>query len=853
MVAAKRTREGSGMGQHVSEMVDWVMKNAHFDEMWYRETYRDVANLELELNLAPAAHYRRYGSLMQRPPNASFAAEPELLPALRLPAPRSEEELLSAHQIALGGAHDRAVHYARRHLPAKFAHVLNILQANKALANGELHSWLKNLNNYLDHFGLANLQLSQAGSLMAGLSTEALPQVNDGPMVSILMPVWNAEKTVDYAIRSILAQTWRNIELLIVDDASEDGSWEVIQQIAQRDSRVRVYRNAYNVGPFVSKNIALSQVRGEWVTGHDSDDWAHPERIERQVRFCQKLNASACTSGMLRMAANGQFVRINKASGFFYDGACRSAFISLMVHAQFLHDHLGFWDTVRMGGDSEFLRRVEHVTGRPVPDLQTVTMLCLDNPEGLTNHPELGHSEIAGVSPFRKIYKKNFIKRHAKMKAFDSRLPFPHETRRFTAPKEMLNEAGRVDELISAYERQGTFIRRDIASDVTLITDLRFPGGNASSSMDEVAFLEAQGHSVSIVHCPIDVHFGKPISDRYRTFKDRITNWSRVGNIASKVVICRHPVVASSYAFKQIAPRISAANAFFVINNSYLRENGQEVYSRGALIKLSRRLKANQVTFCPISPAIRAELEEAARDTNEEIRLATVDWTPTFNLSHYHDAPKPRMIAPFRIGRHGRDAPEKWHEDPEQLLQAYPNNKDFINVILGGAAQARRSLGALPENWLVHEFGKVEPREYLRNLDAFVYFPHSARIEAFGRTIAEAMFAGVPVILPRNFESTFDDLPIYADPSQVEYIVRSLAVDDEARLAYLIEVQKIAVARYSSKAIANRMIGTHLNFETTIEDTLKLSSRSLAYKRTVTDANMNTYNKSSSQIGLAKV
>lgn len=828
------------MEQQAGKIAEWVMKNDQFDEKWYRDTYKDVAQLEDELKMPPVMHYLRYGSLMQRSPNAAFAADPEFFNALRMPSPVAEEELLAAQQIALTGAHDRAIHYARCHLPPRFVHALNILQANRALTNNDIGTWLMHMNSYLDHFGVASLRLAQGNSLMARLTTDALPRVCDGPLVSILMPVWNAEKTVEYAIRSILAQTWRNIELLVVDDASEDGSWKIIQKLAQIDSRVRTFRNAYNVGPFVSKNMAVSQANGDWITGHDSDDWAHPERIERQVQFCQSLNTPACMSGMLRMAENGQLVRINKASGFFYDGACRSAFISLMVHAQFFHDRLGFWDTVRMGGDSEFLRRVEHITEKPLPDLKAVTMLCLDNPEGLTNHPELGHSEAAGVSPHRKAYKKNFMKRHAKLGVFDSRLPFPHEPRRFSAPIEMLNENGRIENLIRVYEGQGTVLAKDIKSDVTLVTDLRFPGGNTSSSIDEVLFLEEQGLSVSIIHCPIDAHFGKPISERYLPLKAKITNWSKVGCIASRVLICRHPVVALSYAFRQLAPSITADDAFVVVNNSYMRENGTEVYKRDALISLSKNLKSKRLTFCPISPAIRTELQEAAQIAKVDIRLSSVDWTPTFSLLHYHDEPKPVMTAPFKIGRHGRDAPEKWHEDSAQLLQAYPTKNDFINVMLGGAAQAKKILGALPKNWLVHEFGRIEPRDYLRNLDVFVYFPHSARIEAFGRTIVEAMFAGVPVILPRNFEGTFDELAIYADPDQVEGIVRSLAADDEARVAYLKEVQKVAVARYSSAAIARRVADTALNIEASEEASLKLSLRSLEYKRGLVNINLHS-------------
>lgn len=801
------------MAQQDSQLIDSVIKNSQFDEEWYRSTYRDVAQLEAELKITPLTHYKRYGSLMQRAPNADLALHPEKLAALTLPAPQKDTELLAAYRMALGGDHDRAISYARHHLPAHLAHTVHLLEANRAVAAQDRAGWLSHVNSYMRHYSMAELQLGQGGgNLLEELTTIPLLPVTDGPLVSILMPAWNAQETVGYAIRSILSQTWRNLELLVVDDASDDGTWQILRQFAESDPRVRIFRNAVNVGPYVSKNIAVSQAKGDWITGHDADDWAHPERIERQVGFCREKNIPACMSGMVRVAANGQFVRLSKAADFFYDGACRGAFISVMIHAQFFHDLLGFWDSVRVGGDSELLRRMERLLGRTVPQLKTVTMLCLDNPDGLTNHATLGHSD-AGVSPHRKAYKKNYTTLHTGINRLNSLFEFPPKARPFDAPAEMLNPPGQIETLIRAYRENGVTVARDIVADVTIATDLRFPGGNASSSMDEIAFFTANGLTVSVIHCPIDGDLGKTTSDRYLPWRDKITNWSRVGSISTKVLICRHPGVALSSAFRKIASFTTANDAFVVVNNSYLRENGTLIYDRARLLSLAQDLKAGSVTFCPISATIRAELRDAANKSKADIRFSATDWNPTFDLLNYYNAPKARMAVPFRIGRHGRDAPEKWHEDPVRLLQAYPDNGDFRNIMLGGAAQVGKILGTVPSNWTVHEFGEIEPRDYLCNLDAFVYFPHSARIEAFGRTVVEAMLAGVPVILPRNFEPTFDDLPIYASPGQVEGIVRMLGANDAARVAYLAEVQKIAMARYSSPAIAGRMVGTGLNIQ----------------------------------------
>src|SRR5690606_13076944 len=112
---------------------------------------------------------------------------------------------------------------------------------------------------------------------LAALGAEA---PRSGPLVSVLMPAFNAERTLKTAASSILQQTWRSLELIIVDDASTDATWRIAQDIAAADSRVTVRRNTTSVGPYVCKNLMLNLVQGEYITCHDADDWAHPQRLE---------------------------------------------------------------------------------------------------------------------------------------------------------------------------------------------------------------------------------------------------------------------------------------------------------------------------------------------------------------------------------------------------------------------------------------------------------------------------------------------------------------------------------------------------------------------------------------------
>ena len=97
---------------------------------------------------------------------------------------------------------------------------------------------------------------------------------------TVVIPNYDAGQTLLRAAKSALDQTLRDIELIIVDDASTDGSWDLICGLMQRDGRVRAVRNKTNRGKSVSMNRAVSLARGRWLAVLDADDWYHPDRLE---------------------------------------------------------------------------------------------------------------------------------------------------------------------------------------------------------------------------------------------------------------------------------------------------------------------------------------------------------------------------------------------------------------------------------------------------------------------------------------------------------------------------------------------------------------------------------------------
>ena len=110
---------------------------------------------------------------------------------------------------------------------------------------------------------------------------------DSGPLVSVIMPVFNHERFVGAAIESILTQTYANFELLIVDDCSDDGSADIIRSFAERDNRIWFTKLERNGGVSAARNLAIEQSSGEFIVTMDSDDVSLPTRLEKQVRFLQ--------------------------------------------------------------------------------------------------------------------------------------------------------------------------------------------------------------------------------------------------------------------------------------------------------------------------------------------------------------------------------------------------------------------------------------------------------------------------------------------------------------------------------------------------------------------------------------
>jgi len=108
-------------------------------------------------------------------------------------------------------------------------------------------------------------------------------------LVSIIMPSYNTGRFIAKTIESVLAQSYSDWELIIVDDCSKDNTDDVVTQYLV-DARIRYIKNETNSGAAVSRNRALREATGKWIAFLDSDDLWHPQKLEKQISFMEKNN-----------------------------------------------------------------------------------------------------------------------------------------------------------------------------------------------------------------------------------------------------------------------------------------------------------------------------------------------------------------------------------------------------------------------------------------------------------------------------------------------------------------------------------------------------------------------------------
>src|SRR5690554_590689 len=325
----------------------------------------------------------------------------------------------------------------------------NVLHATGA-SDSERLDWI---NRIFARHGFAELALldEQAPLAIDNLRSRDDVTPHDGPKVSVLMPAYKSAETIEKSIRGLLAQSWRNIEIIPVDDRSPDDTWSVLQAYAAQDPRILPIRHEVNTGAYGARLTALERATGDFITVHDADDWSHPQKIEFQVKaLLEDESLVACMSSWCRASRDLYVNRVGVIPG---PNLQRQNESSLMFRRS-LVESLGAWDRVRAAADTEYIWRIQAVYGKKaikVVHKEVPLSFSLSQEDSLT---QTGPTHVKTIFyGTRRVYREaqKWWHRHADVKELRI-MPDDHQ-RRFPAPPNLLQrnpEPRQYDVLITA-------------------------------------------------------------------------------------------------------------------------------------------------------------------------------------------------------------------------------------------------------------------------------------------------------------------------------------------------------------------------------------------------------------------
>lgn len=643
--------------------------------------------------------------------------------------------------------------------------------SSHAIEGNELDA-LAEINAVFRSFGLVPIEKRDSGLPLSIDNLTAAgtpPQAAARQKVTIIVPAFNCADTLPTALESLAAQSWSNLEVLIVDDCSTDATAEVAAELCDRDPRFRLIRQKENGGSYPCRNRALAEATGDFVTVHDSDDWSHPEKIRIQAEDLARGEPHNFTA-WARTLPHLMFLGTALATHTLIS----LNFSSYMVRRDALLA-AGGWDHIRVTGDSELIWRVQALAGKRKDAFRDrLLMPTCPLSFGRLSPSSLTGSEGTHVLSIhhgvRREYREAADHWHARLRAGDGRevlgkIGVP----RFPAPPGLRPERPAAPPL-----------------DLLVIGDFNMLGGTYHSAMAMLrAALDPRfggGLACGILHYRrYDLDPTRPLNPELRDFAQM--NGVRIvapgESLRARTVLFTHPPLASHVMDR--FPEVDHDHLVVVVNQMAERDLQRTsiAYDPAQVRANLTEIFGSEGIWAPISERVRRLMADDPRYPTPHDDI----WTPLIDLDLWTAAsPDWRGAGRARpvLGRHGLDHPLKWPSDPAALRAAYCAGKPCEVRFLGGADHARKKLGAWPGNWTGKPFGARDVREFLSDLDVFLHFPDRDYIEEFGRAPMEAMAAGVPVLLPPEFEPTFGPAAIYCEPEEVWARVEALWRDGAA-------------------------------------------------------------------------
>lgn len=609
----------------------------------------------------------------------------------------------------------------------------------------------KAFNHVFNYYGLENIDVDKSQVLPFD-NLVCLPRktIKDGPLVSVVVSVWKPDQGLITSIKSIINQSWENIEIIIIDDCCEEKYHALIEYVSKLDKRVKLLKQKENQGTYMARNLAMSYAKGKYITFQDADDWSHPRRIELQVKsLIENNNLVANTSKTVRTTDYLTFSYLG------YANPKRLNTSSLMFDLEKVKSKLGFFDASRKGADSEYLTRIELVFGKKaykeLKEVLSIVRLSI----GSLSRSEFGPG---WHHPSRMLYKGAYKLWHQKI--LDGQ----------TDP--YLNPNDKVRKFPIPYRFK---INKDNNNfyDVILIGDWRKMGGPQNSMVQEIKAFKKAGYKVAVAHLEA-YRFMTTEMQLMNTQIQALINDGTVDAVSFDDHIIVQKILLRYPPILQFLPggrcNLKASEIIVVANQAPFELDGSDVrYEVDTCIRNAKDFFGLDTKWIPQGPLVRDSLQELVPKEllfNDDLLgiIKSEDW-----LCERRKLSGPKPV----IGRYSRDDLMKFPETKKDLFLAYPESFNIDVLIMGGKNSCKKLLGdtSFPKNWKVLDNNEITPLAFLNSIDFFVHFDNPHIVEAFGRSILESIASGTVTILPKKFKRVFGEAAYYCDLEDVEKTV----------------------------------------------------------------------------------
>lgn len=496
-------------------------------------------------------------------------------------------------------------------------------------------AWLVAINRCLEGDGTAKIALLQKRiCAFDRLDTAPVSAITSGPKVTVALTAWRPDDGLITAFRSISKQTWGNLEILVMDDDSPPEFLPLLHAVVASDSRARLVRMPRNGGTYLARNRALDEATGEFFTVHDSDDWAHPERVERQVRrLIEVPELVSCSSRALRADDNLVFNLPGVSPS-------RENASSLMFRRTKVMDAIGYYDQSRKGADTEYALRMLQHFGRDSHVTLREHLAFIRLTAGSLSRDEF---KPGWRHPSRLTYRLGYQWLHAKRAAEGRPLYVSRDggEAQFTRPVRFI------------IDRESDEVRQRRHWDVLYVLDLRATSEQPPSFLDELLGLAQAGCKTAVMHMesllfPLNAEVEPYVPDLQRLISTGV-----VGEVlftdeaAVETVVIRDP---SSLQFAASTRTAVNANRVLVLPEGVPRSPGAAgwTYSVADVEDHAYRVFGQEATWVMDD----TQLEACRGPLNAPRRVIPRSWGHVTGSALRWRAPRPAPDgSPLRVGR----------------------------------------------------------------------------------------------------------------------------------------------------------------------------------------------------------